>query len=147
MLIPSGVLRTQTVYQKSHMHMLIPSGVLRTQTIGNYMGLFNRVKNIIKSNINFKNEVKLEDIDTSDYDEVYYDDVKEVPKDNKEEKYYGILELEYGAGFKEIKASYKRLLKKYHPDLYYNDTEKQKTAQKITEKLNEAYTYFERKYL
>ena len=111
------------------------------------MSLFNRVKNIIKSNINFQNEVKFEDVDTSGYDNVYFDDVDEIPKDNKEEKYYAILELEFGAGFKEIKSAYKKLLKKYHPDLYYNDPEKQKTAQKVTEQINEAYTYFERKYL
>ena len=111
------------------------------------MSLFNRVKNIIKSNINFKNEINTEDIEISSYDEVYFDDANETPKDNKEEKYYRILELPYGAGFKEIKASYKKLLKKYHPDLYYNNPEKQKTAQKVTEQLNEAYTYFERKYL
>ena len=111
------------------------------------MSLFNRVKNIIKSNIYFKNEPP-EDIDLNQYDDIYYDDAKEMPKtDNKEAKYYAVLELEYGAGFKEIKAAYKKLLRKYHHDLYHNNPEKLKTAQKVTEQINEAYTYFERKYL
>ena len=109
------------------------------------MNLFSRVRNIIKSNINFKNYT--ETFDDSEYDNVLYDDTKEVLKDDREEKYYAILELEYGVGFKEIKAAYKRLLKKYHPDLYYNNPDKAIKAKKITEKINEAYTYFERKYL
>ena len=110
------------------------------------MSLFNRVKNIIKSNINHNSK---EEIDISSYKDIYYEDAKEIPQEeNKlEKKYYKILELEYGANFPSIKKAYKKLLKKYHPDLYQTKPEKQKVAQKITRQINEAYTYFERKFL
>ena len=48
--------------------------------------------------------------------------------------------------FEEIKASYKRLLKKYHPDKFYGDEKKLQTAQEVVKKLNIAYNYFEEKY-
>ena len=108
------------------------------------MGLFKRIKNIIKSNINHKEETFT---DINSYEDVYYSD-REIPKENNlEKKYYKILELEYGADFSDIKKSYKRLLKKYHPDLFQNKPEKLKSAQEVTRQINEAYTYFERKYL
>jgi len=110
------------------------------------MNLFNRIKNIVKSNINCKNE---KEIDISSYEDIYYEDVKEIPEEENKlkKKYYKILELEYGANFSSIKKAYKKLLKKYHPDLYQTKPEKQKVAQKITRQINEAYTYFERKFL
>jgi len=115
------------------------------------MGLLRRIKNIIKSNINYQkdigfnhNENLYENADT--YDDIYYDD-SEIPTENKKEReYYAILELEYGAGFDKIKSAYRKLLKKYHPDMFQNKPEKLKSAQKLTKKINEAYNYFERKY-
>ena len=110
------------------------------------MSLFKRIENIIKSNINHKDDVNI-NIDT--YEDIYYNDSNDIPnKENElEKKYYKVLELEYGADFKEIKKAYKRLLKKYHPDLFQNKPEKLKSAQEVTRQINEAYTYFERKYL
>ena len=109
------------------------------------MSLFRRIKNIIKSNIS---DIDEPEIDLDNYKEVYYSDSKDIPKTNvKEEEYYKILELENGAGFDEIKKSYRRLLKKYHPDLFQNDSKKLEIAKKVTTQINEAYTYFERKYL
>lgn len=109
------------------------------------MDLFTRIKNIIRSNVNYKEE----DIDINLYEDVYYEDNIKLPEEeNKlEKKYYKILELEYGADFESIKKSYKRMLKKYHPDLFQNKPEKLKSAQKLTQQINEAYTYFERKFL
>ena len=111
------------------------------------MSLFRRIKNIILSNINHKEEEI--NIDINSYEEFYYQDSKTIPKEeNKlEKKYYKILELEYGSNFDDIKKSYKKLLKKYHPDLFVNKPEKLKTAQEVTKQINEAYTYFERKFL
>lgn len=111
------------------------------------MDLFKRIENIIKSNINHKEDDI--DIDISSYEDVYYEDAKIIPdEDNRlEKKYYKILELEYGSDFDSIKKSYKKLLKKYHPDLFQNKPEKLKVAQEVTRQLNEAYTYFERKFL
>ena len=48
--------------------------------------------------------------------------------------------------FNEIKASYKRLLKKYHPDKFYGNQKKLEIAQEVVKKLNIAYNYFEQKY-
>ena len=71
----------------------------------------------------------------------------QVKKINLKKKYYKILELEYGSDFNSIKKAYKKLLKKYHPDLFQNKPEKLKSAQEVTRQINEAYTYFERKFL
>ena len=111
------------------------------------MNLFKRIENIIKSNINYKAEKN--DINIDSYEDIYYSDSKTIPNDeNKlEKKYYRILELEYGSDFNSIKKAYKRLLKKYHPDLFQNKPEKLKSAQEVTKQINEAYTYFEWKFL
>lgn len=60
-------------------------------------------------------------------------------------EYYGNLELQAGASFEQIKSQYRKLLKKYHPDKFQNDREKQKTAEEVVCKLNKAYSYFEQK--
>lgn len=111
------------------------------------MSLFKRIKNIIKSNI--KHEEIEPEIDINLYEDVYFQDSKDIPNDKNqlEKKYYKILEVEYGADFKHIKNSYRRLLKKYHPDMFQNQPEKLKTSQEVTRQINEAYTYFERKFL
>ena len=63
----------------------------------------------------------------------------------KELQYFANLEIEPGSNFEEIKTAYKTLLRKYHPDKYHND-DRAKYAQEISQKLNEAYAYFEKKY-
>lgn len=109
------------------------------------MSLFNRIKNIIRSNINFSAENEPE-INLNTYEDLYYQDSK-VEENEVDKKYYEILEVDYGADFKTIKSAYRRLLKKYHPDMFQNEPEKLKSAQKVTKLINEAYTYFERKFL
>jgi DnaJ-domain-containing protein 1 len=64
----------------------------------------------------------------------------------REAGYYANLELKEGADFPEIKAAYKRLVKKYHPDKFHHDEQKRKYAEQVTQKLNEAYRYFEDKF-
>ena len=112
------------------------------------MSLFKRIENIIKSNINHKEEVNI-DIDINSYDDIYYNDSKIIPDEENqlEKKYYKVLELEYGSDFSSIKKAYKKLLKKYHPDLFQNKPEKLKSAQEVARQINEAYTYFETKFL
>ena len=112
------------------------------------MDLYKRIKNVIKSNIYHKEDTE-PDIDINSYEDIYFNDSNSMPEyENKlEKKYYRILELEYGSDFASIKKSYKRLLKKYHPDLFQNKPEKLKSAQEVTRQINEAYTYFERKFL
>ncbi|MBQ4647321.1 MAG: DnaJ domain-containing protein [Candidatus Gastranaerophilales bacterium] len=111
------------------------------------MSLFSRIKNIIKSNLNFSKTSEIE-IDLNSYKDFYFDDSNSSSfEKDKEKEYYKILEVEYGSGLKEIKKAYKKLLKKYHPDLFINNQEKLKIAQKLIKKINEAYNYFERKFL
>lgn len=64
----------------------------------------------------------------------------------EEKQYYAVFELPQGASFEEVKASYKRLIKQYHPDRFHNDPEKHKAAIEISQKLNIAYGYFEKKF-
>lgn len=117
------------------------------------MSFFGRLKNIIRSNINFGNEKT--DIPLNNFEQQNFQNYQNYEEEKKEEvmpdnrpdaEYYAILEVKYGADFEEIKKSYKRLLKKYHPDLFHNQPEKFKTAEKLMEKINAAYSFFEEKY-
>ena len=50
--------------------------------------------------------------------------------------YYDVLRVDKNASSQEIKDSYKKLIKRYHPDLYPGNKKK---AEAITRDLNEAY--------
>ncbi len=65
---------------------------------------------------------------------------------SKEKKYYDVLELPENSAFEEIKKSYKKLMKKYHPDKFPNDDKKRDAAQNLAQQINEAYSYFEKKF-
>ncbi|MBQ7450559.1 J domain-containing protein [bacterium] len=118
------------------------------------MSFFSRLTRIVKSNLNFGSESSVDiDIDeiNKQYDEIINDDRNDIPDEIRpentvEKEYYAILELPQGSDFSKIKSAYKKLLKKYHPDMFQNKPEKLKAAQKLTEKINEAYTYFEKKF-
>jgi DnaJ-domain-containing protein 1 len=64
----------------------------------------------------------------------------------EEMSYYQALELQPGATFEQIKAAYKTMVKKYHPDRFPHEPDKQKTAMEITQRINIAYSYFEKKF-
>jgi hypothetical protein len=64
----------------------------------------------------------------------------------KEKSYYDALELPLGADFEQIKSAYKKQMKRYHPDRFHNEPAKQKIAEQVSKKINEAYSYFEQKY-
>jgi DnaJ-domain-containing protein 1 len=68
------------------------------------------------------------------------------PPPGPEAGYYAALELPAGASFEEIKRAYKTLMKKYHPDRFHNEPQKKQFAEAVTQKLNEAYAYFEKKH-
>lgn len=81
------------------------------------------------------------------YQNSYQNSYKSTSQSNDQEaKYYAWLELPYGSSFEDIKKSYKALMKKYHPDNFHNNETKRQTAEKLSQKLNEAYQYFEKKY-
>jgi DnaJ-domain-containing protein 1 len=66
------------------------------------------------------------------------------PQDPLEARYYANLELAPGASYAEIKAAYRGLLSKYHPDKHHGDPDRSETAGEISRGLNEAMEYFER---
>ncbi len=53
--------------------------------------------------------------------------------------YYANLEVEYGASRKEVKASYRRLMRRYHPDRFSDYPEMQELATEISQELTRAY--------
>lgn len=61
------------------------------------------------------------------------------PKNDKINRFYAILGVKPGASPKEVKQAYKNLVKRCHPDLFYNNPPLRQKAQEILKKLNEAY--------
>ncbi|HTE50480.1 MAG TPA: J domain-containing protein [Kofleriaceae bacterium] len=59
-------------------------------------------------------------------------------------KYYNVLDLPYGASFEQVKASYRKLMRKYHPDLHHQTPQKAKAATELTMQVTEAYNELER---
>lgn len=53
---------------------------------------------------------------------------------------YSRLEVPYGSDLKTVKKSYRRLMKKYHPDFYVNKSpEKARVAKELSQKITIAY--------
>ena len=64
-----------------------------------------------------------------------------------EEKYYAILGLAPGADFTEIKAAYRKLSMKYHPDkVGHLGEEFKKVAEEKMKEINSAYEYLKKKF-
>lgn len=53
--------------------------------------------------------------------------------------YYADLEISPGSDRGAVKSAWKRMMKKYHPDLHDSDPEKRKTAGELTRRLTESY--------
>ena len=66
-----------------------------------------------------------------------------VGKDDKIAKYYKTLDLPYGADFDQVKAAYRKLMRKYHPDLHVQSPQKQKAATELTMQVTQAYNELE----
>ena len=58
---------------------------------------------------------------------------------DKNKVYYEVLEIKPGASKDEIKQAYKGLVKKWHPDLFFNQPGMQMQAHEKFKKINEAY--------
>ena len=56
---------------------------------------------------------------------------------------YAQLEVPYGAPFDEVKKSFRRLMRKYHPDLHVGNPTKHKAATQLTMSLTQAYNELE----
>ena len=110
--------------------------------------MIKRLFNIAKSNIGYyldkKNSVLEEPpiIDpVQDWDQANSETKYENPKDSDDPfaKYFANLELPITANRREVKASWKRLMKKYHPDLHSTDPQKREIATELSQGLTEAY--------
>ena len=54
-----------------------------------------------------------------------------------EPDHYGVLELKPGSPMEDVKSQYRRLAKRYHPDLHGNDAASQEKFRRV----NAAYTF------
>jgi DnaJ-domain-containing protein 1 len=57
---------------------------------------------------------------------------------------YAALEVPAGSDFEAVKRSYRRLMRKYHPDLNAGSVEKQAAATDLAQRLTEAYKTLEK---
>jgi len=60
-------------------------------------------------------------------------------------KAYAALEVPAGSDFETVRSSYRRLMRKYHPDLHGGTTEKQRAATDLTQRLTQAYKTLEKR--
>jgi DnaJ-domain-containing protein 1 len=54
-------------------------------------------------------------------------------------RFYANLELPIGASLPEVKAAYRRLMRRYHPDRHQNDPDRVRAANELAQRLREAY--------
>jgi hypothetical protein len=75
-----------------------------------------------------------------------YKDFNKGSYKGKESEYYKILGLNEGVrDMKVIKLAYRDMMKKYHPDKFANrDVNEQQNLSNMAQKVNEAYSYFEK---
>ena len=59
-------------------------------------------------------------------------------------KAYAALEVPTGSDFETVRKSYRRLMRKYHPDLHAGAPEKSRAATDLTQRLTEAYKTLEK---
>ncbi|MEM7674920.1 MAG: J domain-containing protein [Myxococcota bacterium] len=57
----------------------------------------------------------------------------------KIQRYYANLELPVGAAADEVKAAYRRLMRRYHPDRHANDPKRAQVATQVAQELRTAY--------
>ncbi|MCU1281039.1 MAG: heat shock protein DnaJ domain protein [bacterium] len=63
--------------------------------------------------------------------------------DKRLRELYAQLEVPYGGSFEDVKKSFRRLMRKYHPDLHAGNPQKHKTATQLTMSLTQAYNELE----
>jgi DnaJ-domain-containing protein 1 len=59
-------------------------------------------------------------------------------------KAYAALEVPPGSDFEAVRKAYRRLMRKYHPDLHTGTPEKHRAATDLTQRLTEAYKTLDR---
>lgn len=68
-------------------------------------------------------------------------DLTDLPPQKRREfrQYYANLELPFGASLDEVKRSYRRLMRQYHPDKHQADPARRELATQLSQKLTVAY--------
>ena len=64
-------------------------------------------------------------------------------RNDKIAKYYKVLDLPYGSDFDQVKAAYRKLMRKYHPDLHTQSPQKAKAATELSMQVTQAYNELE----
>ncbi len=54
-------------------------------------------------------------------------------------EYYANLEVPYGADMDTVKESYRRLMRRYHPDRYAHDDDMEELATELSQEITQAY--------
>jgi DnaJ-domain-containing protein 1 len=54
-------------------------------------------------------------------------------------EWYKVLDVPYGADLAEVKTSYRKLMRKYHPDMHAANPQKQKAANELSLRVTAAY--------
>lgn len=67
----------------------------------------------------------------------------EDPQDAVLAQHYANLEVPFGSDLKTVRAAWRRMMKKYHPDLHARDPEKRRIANELTARLTQAYRHIE----
>jgi DnaJ-domain-containing protein 1 len=65
-------------------------------------------------------------------------------RDSDLARLYAQLECPYGADLTSVRKHYRRLMRKYHPDLHVGDADKQRIANELTQRLTSAYNELRR---
>lgn len=66
-----------------------------------------------------------------------------IGRDPKVVDAYKTLDLAYGAELSEVKSAYRKLMRKYHPDLHNQSPKKQKAATELSMRVSQAYEVLE----
>lgn len=83
------------------------------------------------------------DVDELDAEDIPYRDYSTPaptsPQTALIRRYYANLELPIGASAAEVKAAYRRLMRRYHPDRHATDPARAKVANELAQELRKAY--------
>jgi len=60
-------------------------------------------------------------------------------------QWYANLEIPYGSDIETAKKAWRKLMKRYHPDLHSTDSSKKEIANELTRKLTTAYKELEKR--
>lgn len=113
------------------------------------MGILSRIYRIIMSNISFGRGEMYDTVNDFEQDNGGYEKRNSKMPENANDdlaQYYANLEIPYGSDLQAVKKAWKRMLKKYHPDLHSRDTKKLQTATRLTQGLTTAYNEIKKAY-